>query len=98
MQAKQLYRQRIIVSDQAFSESVIWALPAPLAGSTHSFKYRLAYVFAGVCVLRFDNEAGKGDHCHIDGVESAYTFTTPAQLMADFFDNIQRWNHEHSHA
>ena len=28
----------------------------------HGFKYRLAFVVNGVCVLRYDNEAGKGDH------------------------------------
>jgi len=36
-----------------------------LAGSVHSFKYRLAHVVRGVCVLRDDNEAGRGDHRHV---------------------------------
>jgi hypothetical protein len=37
---------------------VIWRLPKPQAGSQHGFKYRLAYVERGRCVLRYDNEAG----------------------------------------
>ncbi len=34
------------------------------AGSSHGFKYRLAYVVDGVCVVRYDNEVDKGDHRH----------------------------------
>lgn len=48
-------------------------------------------------MLRYDNEAGKGDHHHFDNVEGAYTFSTPDKLMADFFKDIERWNHEHHH-
>ena len=97
MKAKQIAHNRIALSPDAFAEIVVWQLTAPLAGSSHSFKYRLAYVVSGVCVLRYDNEAGKGDHCHFAGVERPYTFTTPDKLMADFFNDIQRWNHEHHH-
>jgi hypothetical protein len=51
----------------------------------------------GVCVLRYDNEAGKGDHRHFGAVESDYTFNTADTLMADFFNDIKRWNHENNH-
>jgi len=44
----------------------------------------LTPVFEGVCVLRVDNEAGKGDHRPVGSTESPYTFTTPEQLYADF--------------
>lgn len=98
MKAKQLVRNRVALSASAFAEIVVWQLAAPLAGSAHAFKYRLAYVVDGVCVLRYDNEAGKGDHRHVDAMEAAYTFSTPEALMADFFNDIQRWNHEHDHA
>jgi hypothetical protein len=60
----------------------------------HRFKYRLAYVVLGECVLRYDNELGKGDHRHFDGKESLYVFTTPEQLVTDFQNDIARWNHE----
>jgi hypothetical protein len=30
--------------------------------------------------------------------ESAYVFTTPDQLIADFQNDIARWNHENSNS
>ena len=94
MKAVQLLRTRIIYADTAFAELTLWQVPKPVAGSTHQFKYRLAYVVDGLCVLRYDNEDGKGDHRHIGGKESAYKFTTPDKLIADFERDILRWNHE----
>jgi hypothetical protein len=95
MKAKLLMRQRVIVSDHAFSEMVIWDVPEPLEGSLHSFKYRLAFVVDGECALRYDNEAGKGDHRHLAGRERAYKFVSPRQLASDFFADIERYRHEH---
>ena len=46
-------------------EIVIWRVPQPARSSTHPYKYRLAYIANQRCVLRFDNEAGKGDHKHV---------------------------------
>jgi hypothetical protein len=94
MEAVQLIRTRITYSESAFAELVLWRLPTPVAGSPHGFKYRLSYVVRGECVLRYDNEAGKGDHRHCNGEESAYIFTTPDQLIASFQHDIERWNHE----
>ena len=94
MKAIELVRTRIICSQTAFAELVLWQLPKPLAGSTHRFKYRLAYVIREVCVLRYDNEVGKGDHRHYDGRESAYTFSDPDNLIAAFQADIARWNRE----
>ena len=48
-----------------------------LSGSAHPFKYRLAYVVNEGCVLRYDNEAGKGDHRHWGDKEFDYRFSTP---------------------
>jgi hypothetical protein len=96
MKAKQLVKQRVEIHDTAFAELVIWQLPQPLAGSQHTFKYRLAYVVDGQCVLRYDNEAGKGDHRHCGQHEAVYKFTTPRQLAADFFNDVERYNHEHT--
>ncbi|WP_371135272.1 DUF6516 family protein [Tabrizicola sp.] len=45
-------------------------------------------------MLRYDNEAGKGDHRHIGGVETAYAFTTPAKLMVDFWNDVDQWRPE----
>ena len=94
MKAVELICARIAYSELAFAELVLWRLPKPLDGSLHRFKYRLAYVVRGDCVSRYDNEVGRGDHRHFGRKESAYAFTTPEQLIADFQNDIARWNHE----
>ena len=96
MKAVELMRTRIVYSGEAFAELVLWKLPAPLPGSPHPFKYRLAYVVEGVCVLRYDNESGKGDHRHDSGKESGYAFAGPERLIAAFQADIARWNRENS--
>ncbi|RPJ81828.1 MAG: hypothetical protein EHJ94_03520 [Deltaproteobacteria bacterium] len=94
MKAVELVCTRIAYSEIAFAELVLWRLPKPLKGSLHGFKYRLAYIVLGECVLRYDNEAGRGDHRHFGKKENTYVFTTPEQLVADFQNDIARWNHE----
>lgn len=98
VKATELLRTRVVLSDDVFAELVLWRVPKPLPGSTHSFKYRLAYVVGGKCVVRFDNEAGKGDHRHVDDVERSYVFESPEKLLADFQADIARWNRENRHA
>ena len=98
MKAVELAHTRIVFSETAFAELVLWQLQHPARGSSHAYKYRLAYVVDGVCVLRYDNEAGKGDHRHVGDMESGYKFRSPDQLMADFQNDIARWNRENSHS
>ncbi len=95
MKAVALIRRRVVLARDAFAEVAIWRVPHQVSPSRHRFKYRLAYVVAGQCVVRYDNERGKGDHRHVGTVEAPYVFTTPDQLMADFNADIARWNHEH---
>lgn len=97
MKAVELLHRRLVFSETAFAELVLWWVPRPVAGSTHEFKYRLAYVVDGVCVVRFDNEAGKGDHRHFAAEESSYPFKDVDKLIADFQREIARWNDENSH-
>ncbi len=96
MKAVELLRRRIPYTEVAFAELVLWQLPAPLAGSTHAYKYRLAYVVEGVCVVRYDNESGKGDHRHFRGKESRYAFVSEDKLLASFQRDIERINREDS--
>ncbi len=56
----------------------------PVPGSTHLFKYRLFYGKDGRGIVGFDNERGKGDHCHLDCGERSYTFTTTDALLSEF--------------
>ena len=94
MKAVEFLRTRIVFSETAFAELVLWKVPKPVSGSVHEFKYRLVYVVDGVCAVRYDNEAGKGDHRHFRGKESAYSFQSPERLIADFEHDIARWNRE----
>ena len=91
MKATPLLRERRVVAEGAFVELVVWQVPSPVPGSAHAFKYRLAFVVNGVCVLRYDNETGKGDHKHIGEEQMSYTFTTPAQLLEDFWNDVDHW-------
>jgi hypothetical protein len=95
MKATPLIRRRVVLAPDAFVEVAVWRVPEPVSPSDHSFKYRLAYVVRGECVVRYDNERGKGDHRHVGSRETHYTFLTPDQLMTDFNADIARWNHEH---
>jgi hypothetical protein len=97
MNATLLAKTRIVYSQRAFAELVLWQLPIAAIGSAHPYKYRLAYVVDGKCVIRYDNEVGKGDHCHHGFVQTPYRFTTPKQLIADFQLDIARWNNENGH-
>ena len=94
MKSIELLRQRIVLSENKFAELVLWRLTQPLAESEHTFKYRLAYVVNGECVLRYDNEAGKGDHRHLGGIECDYIFAGLEQLQLDFWADVQRWRLE----
>lgn len=94
MRAALLVCERIPFRENSFAELVLWRLPSPLPGSSHAFKYRLAFVRSGVCLVRFDNEAGKGDHRHIKGKESKYAFVTPEKLIQDFLRESRRVDDE----
>jgi hypothetical protein len=91
MAARLSLRERRILGEGRFAEIVIWQLPRRVRGSSHRFKYRLAFIVEEACVLRFDNETGKGDHKHVGANEVPYAFTTLTQLVVDFWDEIDRW-------
>lgn len=90
MKSVSVMAERRKLGPDTFAELVIWRVPSPLRGSTHPFKYRLAYIVAGECVLRYDNEAGKGDHKHVRGGEVSYSFTSVEALLGDFWADVGR--------
>jgi hypothetical protein len=94
VKATLLLKERIPFCEDSFAELVLWQVPSPLQGSSHGFKYRLAFVRSGVCLVRFDNEAGKGDHRHIRGKESRYAFVSPEKLVQDFLREARRADDE----
>ena len=84
MKATLTARTRIVYSTHSFAELVLWRVPSPVPGSAHEFKYRLAYVVDSVCLVRYDNQVGKGGRRHFGETENAYKFSTPEMLMVDF--------------
>ena len=89
MKAKSLLRERHDLDDGAFAELRIWLVPQ--RGSTHNYKYALAYIVDGEWVFRYDNEAGKGDHKHVGALELSYDFESPLQLLSDFWFDVDHW-------
>ncbi|MGU9756090.1 toxin-antitoxin system TumE family protein [Serratia marcescens] len=47
-----------------------------------------------ICRLRYDNEAGKGDHKHIDGKEEPLNFTTIEALLDSFWREVMQLTEE----
>lgn len=91
MNAELMLNERHIISEKAFVELVVWRVTSPVSGSHHGFRYRLAYVVDGHCVIRYDNEAGKGDHKHVGEDEIPYFFTTSQALLDDFWNDVENW-------
>ena len=75
--------------DGSILEVVIWKVPKPVPPTEHGYKYRAVYVVDGARIVGFDNERGKGDHCHLDGKELPYAFTGVDQLLEDFIAAVE---------
>ena len=90
MAATLLVRERFEFDDGAVVEMVIWSVPRPVAGSHHSYKYRLYYGVPGRRLVGYDNERPKGDHRHYRSREEPYRFTDVDTLVSDFLTDIAR--------
>lgn len=69
---------------------IIWRLPEADKERPHSLKYRLFYGYPDKCLVRYDNERGKGDHRHHEEHEERYIWMSVQQLIADFKADIDR--------
>ena len=76
--------------DRVIVEMVIWELADPSAERSHGLKYRLYCGTEAGCVVRYDNETGKGDHRHYDDLEENYEFRSLEQLIDDFRQDCTR--------
>lgn len=90
MVAKLITKMRSVADDGSIIEMVVWRVPESVPRTTHGIKYRAIYIVGGEHVIGFDNERGKGDHCHIDGIERPYSFTTVEQLIKDFIAEVEK--------
>lgn len=91
MAARPLFREKHVLPDGSIVELVIWQSPKKTADRPHGIKYRLYYGTAdGRCLVRYDNETGKGDHRHDEEREFPYTFVDVETLMSDFLADVAR--------
>ena len=88
--AQLIYRNKV-VTEKTITEFVIWKLPQPTPDRPHGIKYSLYHGNRdGQCIVRYDNETGKGDHKHLPEGEVAYQFVSPEKLIQDFMADIER--------
>jgi hypothetical protein len=95
MKATLLLRRRDVLADGIVVEMVIWRLPRQTADRPHGLKYRLQAHKAGLTLVRYDNEAGKGDHRHYGRRETVYAFTDMETLIEDFIRDVERLGGQH---
>ncbi|MBI1865526.1 MAG: hypothetical protein HYR98_07375 [Nitrospirae bacterium] len=89
--ARLVFRRRLAYPDGAVREMVIWQLSGADPERPQGLKYRLYYGSAeGKCIVRYDNERGKGDHRHIHGKEMPYLFRDARAMLADFQRDVDR--------
>lgn len=91
MAAEPVIRAKEVRDDGSVVEIVVWRVPQPLPPCTHPYKYRLYFGAGGRCRVRYDNERGKGDHKHVDGVEQPYRFVSLTELLDDFQRDVENW-------
>ena len=66
MDATRIFYRKIVDDDGYIIEMVIWKLPEKTEDRPHGLKYRLFFGNPkGRCIVRNDNERGKGDHKHL---------------------------------
>lgn len=90
MLATPIYQLRDILPNGLTVEAVVWQVPVAVPGCSHPYKYRLYCGRSGTCLVRYDNERGKGDHKHLGNLEVPYGFVSIERLMADFIADVER--------
>ena len=89
MKAELITRFKNVTPEGGVIEMVIWKVPTPVPPTEHGYKYRAVYTVNGKRIVGFDNERGKGDHCHLDGEEVPYIFRGVEQLVEDFIQVVE---------
>lgn len=86
--------EKVVRDDGAIVELVVWQLPRATPDRPHALKYRLYFGRGGKCLVRYDNETGKGDHRHVRGKETPYRFVSLAKLRRDFESDVRKYGGE----
>lgn len=90
MKARLLQKSKEEFSGGVIVETVVWELTEATPDRPHSLKYRFYCGKNDECIVRYDNEAGKGDHRHYGTDEELYCYTTFTQLVEDFLTDVER--------
>jgi hypothetical protein len=90
MDARLLQRDRYDFDDGTTVEMVIWRVPTPVAGSAHTYKYRLYFGRPGERLVGYDNERSKGESTRRRTPEP-YVFTDVETLVQDFLSDVEKW-------
>ncbi len=94
MKAEQIYYRKEKKRDGTLIEISIWQVPAD-KDRWHGFKYRLHYGHTdGQCIVRYDNEKGRGDHKHTGGEVQPYIFASLTKLLDDFESDIEQYRRQ----
>lgn len=89
MIARLIFRDKRFLENGLILEMRIWQVPSPVPPSPHDFKYSLFYGKPGKRVVGYDNERGKGDHCHHGDIEQPYQFVSVEKLISDFLADVR---------
>jgi hypothetical protein len=87
IKSEPLYHVKYYDSEGAFVEVKVWQVPRS-QDKPHGLRYAFAYIVKGKRLIGYDNAEGKGDHRHVRGNETAYSFKSLKKLWADFFKDI----------
>jgi uncharacterized protein DUF6516 len=86
-----VFHEKVGRADGTIVELIIWRLPQATPDRRHGLKYRLYCGRGGKCLVRYDNETGKGDHRHVEGREEPYRFVSVAKLRRDFEADVRKY-------
>ncbi len=90
MKARLLQKSKEEFAGDIIVETVVWELAEATADRPHRLKYRLYCGENGKCIVRYDNEQGKGDHRHYGTREEFYDYTSFSKLAEDFLADVER--------
>jgi hypothetical protein len=71
-------------------EMVIWQLPEKSTDRPHGLRYRFFCGSAEACLVRYDNETGKGEHRHYGDPEQVYLSESIERLVEGFRNDYAR--------
>jgi hypothetical protein len=89
MKAELIFKQEFEVNGASIS-MVIWRLLLVSDERLHGLKYRFHCGRGNECIVRYDNETGKGEHIHYGTMEIGYSFITMDRLIHDFKFDVER--------